>query len=74
MEQLQGKDLSKVIKSALVKKGVSKDGNDYYYISLEFINGYEHRVFLRSDNVFALMDALRRGDESKTSSKSDFWD
>lgn len=72
MEEIVNKDFKVAVKSAIVKKGTSKDGNDYYYLSLEFVNGYEHRVFLRSDNIFAFKDALARVSHSEEA-KKDFW-
>lgn len=63
MEQNQlvkylGQDYVKAIRSIQVKQGTTKEGSIYYYLSLLFINGYEYRMFLKSDQQFAVSNAF----------------
>ena len=68
-------DLKKAISSAVIKEGKTKEGNTYTYIDLEFANGYTKRVFVNSDSLFGLKDALvfiTKNDKKSVSSS--FWD
>lgn len=46
------------IKGFYVKQGVTKDKVPYEYLSLVFANDYEHRIFLRGAEWFAVKNAL----------------
>lgn len=52
-------EIKGIIKSVRVVQGTAKDsGNVYYAIELQFINGYSKRLFLRSDEQFAWVNAI----------------
>lgn len=53
-----GKELKDAVSSLQVVKGTSKEGNTYYCIQLEFINGFPKRLFLKQDEVFAWTNAF----------------
>lgn len=49
-------DLKNGLNSLILKRGVSKEGSEYYYLNLDFKNGYEKRVFLNNESLFAIRD------------------
>lgn len=54
-----GRELKNIIKSVQVYQGVAKGtGEPYYAIDLIFINGYNKRLFLKSDEQFAWLNAI----------------
>lgn len=63
MDDYIGQDLKKVIKSATLCKGKSKEtGSEYLYINFLFNNGYEKRMFLNTDSSYIIKYCL---DESQ---------
>ena len=56
-----GKNLKNIISEIKVVQGTAKDsGNIYYAIELNFINGYSKRLFLRSEEQFAWINAIEQ--------------
>lgn len=67
LAEYQNQNLKGIIKSVQVVQGIAKDsGNTYYAIELQFINGYSKRLFLRSDEQFAWVNAIELLDVDKT--------
>lgn len=60
-----GKELKDAVSSLQVVRGTSKEGNTYYCIQLEFINGFPKRIFLKQDEVFAWTNAFDMIDMNK---------
>lgn len=58
MEEYVDKDLKGAVKKLVLKQGVSKEGNGYYYLELSFNNGYSKRIFLNSESQFAITNAI----------------
>lgn len=52
------KNITKVISSLELKSGKSKEGSDYLYLDLAFINGYSKRIFLNNESMFAIRNAI----------------
>ena len=50
-------DILPAVKSMELKKGVSKAGNEYFYILVTYINNYQGRYFLNADSTFAIKNA-----------------
>lgn len=66
MDQYIDKEYKNAIGSFKLKKGIAKDsGNEYYYLSLTLVNGYEQRIFLNNDKMFAVKDAFSSLDITK---------
>ena len=66
MDEYIGKDYKQAISSFMLKKGIAKEtNNEYVYLSLTLCNGYEQRIFLNADKMFAIKDAFRSADVTK---------
>lgn len=60
------RELIGAIRSMRVQQGKAKDsGNTYYYIELFFNNGYNKRLFLTSDEIFAWCNAFEMLETNK---------
>lgn len=63
LARFHNRDLRKSLASLTVVQGTAKDsGNVYYAIELGFINGYKKRIFLRSDEQFAWVNAFEQAE------------
>lgn len=61
LQKYHNRDLRGAIQGMTVRQGTAKDsGNPYYYISITFVNGYEKRLFLNSDETFAWCNAFEQ--------------
>lgn len=59
MSKYLNKDLTAAIAMLRVSQGTAKEtGNLYYFVELEFINGFKKRIFLKSDEQFAWCNAF----------------
>lgn len=58
MEQYINKELKDCISSMQFKKGKTKEGNEYTYLNIILINGYNHRIYLRDAEQFAFFNAI----------------
>lgn len=52
-------DLTDSIKLLSVKQGKTKDGTDYLYLELAFINGFTKRIFVNSSEMFGFLNAFQ---------------
>ena len=62
MSELQdylNQDLTDSIKLLTVKQGKTKDGVDYSYVELAFINGFTKRIFVNSSEMFGFLNAFQ---------------
>lgn len=62
MSELQdylNQDLTDSIKLLTVKQGKSKEGTDYFYLELTFINGFTKRIFVNSTESFGFINAFQ---------------
>ena len=50
--------LPKLTRVQIETKNSPKTKNDYSVITYHFVNGYQHRVFLTNEQIFAIKDAL----------------
>lgn len=66
LQKYHNRDLRGAIQNMTVVQGTSKEGNIYYAIEITFINGYQKRIFLRSDEQFAWCNAFDMIDVNKT--------
>jgi hypothetical protein len=55
---LKHDNIISAISSISVGKGIAKNSNPYFYLDLNFKNGFRKRVFLDDASVFALRDAM----------------
>lgn len=61
LSKYMGRNLKEIIGDIQVVQGTAKDsGNIYYAIELKFINGYTKRLFLRSEEQFAWVNAIEQ--------------
>lgn len=59
LQKYMGRNLKNIINDIQVVQGTAKDsGNLYYAIELSFVNGYKKRLFLKSDEQFAWVNAI----------------
>ena len=58
MQKYVGREMKPAIESFQVKSAVSKDGQNYNYISLRLINGFEKRIFLQNAEEFAFLNSF----------------
>lgn len=59
MENYLNKNFNNAIKSFTVEQGVSKDSQTvYYYLILEFINGFQKRFYMNDAERFAIQNAF----------------
>lgn len=59
LQNYLNRDLRGVIAGLTVVQGKAKEtGNIYYAVEISFINGYKKRLFLRSDEEFAWINAF----------------
>lgn len=59
LQKYLNRDLKSAIANLQVVQGTAKDsGNVYYAIEITFINGYQHRLFLRGAEQFAWTSAF----------------
>lgn len=66
LAKYQGQNLKGIISSIDVVQGTAKDsGNIYYCIEMQFINGYKKRLYLRSEEQFAWVNAFETLNVSK---------
>lgn len=66
LSNYMNRNLKDIISNISVVQGTAKDsGNIYYAIELTFINGFVKRLFLRSDEQFAWINAIELLDSSK---------
>lgn len=64
MDDYLNKNYVDIIRELIIKKETSKaTGRPYYCFDLKFINGYERRIFLNNDQLFAMTDACRQIEE-----------
>lgn len=59
LQNFHNQDLTDSIKLLTVKQGKSKDGTDYYYLELTFINGFSKRIFVNSTESFGFLNAFQ---------------
>ena len=52
------KDITAVIESVQLKKGVSKAGTEYTYIEIQLINKGTEKIFLNADSRFKWDNAV----------------
>lgn len=57
LNDIQNKNLLSAVREVIPKKGKTKDGLEYDYLDLVFVNGWSKRVFLGSDGAFGLLNA-----------------
>lgn len=63
LAKFHNRDLRKSIQNLTVVQGTAKEsGNIYYAVELTFINGYKKRIFLRSDEQFAWVNAFEQAE------------
>lgn len=56
-----GRNVKNIISNVEVVQGTAKEtGNIYYAIEISFINGYKKRLYLRSDEQFAWVNAIEQ--------------
>lgn len=61
LQKYLNRELKGAIRSVTVGQGKAKDsGNTYYYIQLSFVNGYDKRIFLNSEESFAWCNAFEQ--------------
>lgn len=66
LAKYHNRDLRGAIQGLTVIQGTAKDsGNIYYAIELTFINGYKKRIFLRSDEQFAWVNAFEMAETTE---------
>lgn len=53
-------NLIESISSFIVKKGKSKEGTDYYYLDLAFVNGFNKRLFISQTEMFGFLNAFEQ--------------
>lgn len=54
-----GQNFKGIISNIEVVQGTAKEtGNPYYCIKMDFVNGYSKRLFLRSEETFAWINAF----------------
>ena len=76
ISDLYNKDIRDAVQSVVVEKGKTKDGKDYDYFDITFKNGWVKRVFLTSDAIFGLLNAVevvkqsRQDDHDSAQSKN----
>ena len=58
-QDYHNQDLTDSIKLLTVKQGKSKEGTDYYYLELTFINGFTKRIFVNSTESFGFLNAFQ---------------
>lgn len=58
LQSFLNEDLTKVIKRVDVRQGQTKEGQIYYYINIALINGYEKRLFLKTEENFCWTNAF----------------
>lgn len=59
LKDYHNQDLTDSIKLLTVKQGKSKEGTDYYYLDLSFINGFSKRIFVNSSEMFGFLNAFQ---------------
>ena len=59
LQEYHNQDLTDSIKLLTVKQGKSKEGTDYYYLELTFINGFTKRIFVNSTESFGFLNAFQ---------------
>lgn len=59
LQDYHNQDLTDSIKLLTVKQGKSKEGTDYYYLELTFINGFTKRIFVNSTESFGFLNAFQ---------------
>ena len=59
LQDFHNLDLTDSIKLLTVKQGKSKEGTDYYYLELTFINGFSKRIFVNSTESFGFLNAFQ---------------
>ena len=59
LQDFHNQDLTDSIKLLTVKQGKSKEGTDYYYLELTFINGFSKRIFVNSTESFGFLNAFQ---------------
>lgn len=52
MDKYLNIDLIPYVKHLKVLKGISKEGKPYLYLSLTFINDFEHKIFMDKSFIF----------------------
>lgn len=59
MEEYLQKNYKDCVESITLCTGIAKtSGNQYYYINLKLINGYEKRIFVNNEQMFAFKNAF----------------
>lgn len=53
-------NLIESISSLSVKKGKSKEGTDYFYLDLVFVNGFSKRIFVYQQEMFGFLNAFEQ--------------
>ena len=56
--------VSKLTRVSLSTQDSKKTGQPYTTITYHFVNGYEHRVFLNNEQIFAIKDAAKSASQS----------
>lgn len=51
--------VSKLVRVSLSTQTSKKSGQPYTTVTYHYVNGYEHRVFLNSEQIFAIKDAAK---------------
>jgi len=51
--------VSKLVRVSLSTQTSKKTGQPYTTVTYHYVNGYEHRVFLNNEQVFAIKDAAK---------------
>lgn len=64
------KDIIGSISTITLGEGKSKAGNTYHFLDILFINGYKNRVFLNSDAMFGIEDAISKSNQFNPNSGS----
>lgn len=49
--------ISKIVRVSLSTQTSKKTGSPYTTVTYHYVNGYEHRVFLNNEQIFAIKDA-----------------
>lgn len=68
INDIRDKDILKAVSAVLVKQGKTKDGMNYDYLDIVFVNGWTKRVFLNSDGLYGLLNACEVSRNSSSSS------
>ena len=55
-------DIKFALDSLVTGEGISKGSNNpYFFLDLKFKNGYSKRVFLNSESLFCIVNAVEQG-------------